>query len=174
MKTLVILFGFVVGSSAMANPFDSFVGEYSIVGVPQIQKSGSAKECIRFDFPHLVGISVIRDTGGYRQSNVVRFHHAGGMGTGWSGHPIMDYNNNLGGSPMKCVGDSAVTTGDVIEAQNIWSQCGGTISVTFYETLSVSLANVGGQYLVKMIESYIENGQTVATCNYLARLSKQN
>jgi hypothetical protein len=166
MKSVFVFLVFLISAAAAsANPFDSFPGEYSVVGTPVIQKSGEARECIRFGFQYLVGFSVIADTTGYHQSYMLHFNFNGGsIGTGWFGHPIMDY-----GDPLDTSSTYAKTTGDSNLAQNEWTSTVGQNS----EPLIVSIQRDGRQFILKMTESYIEKGVVAASCLYQATLVKK-
>jgi hypothetical protein len=161
MKLLSILFLFL-SAQAFANPFDSFVGEYSIVGKPVIQKSGAAKSCIRFAFEDLVGFSVIADTKGYKQSHMLHFNFDGNLGHGWMGHPVMDFTDQY---------EYAKTTGDSSFVQNEYS---AVEDINFgHQPLVVSIENKGNQYVLIVRDSLIKSSQVLASCFYQAMLVKK-
>ncbi|MBO9666521.1 MAG: hypothetical protein J7501_06865 [Bdellovibrio sp.] len=159
-KIFLFLSVFMTAMVSKANSFDQFVGEYSIVGAPLAQKSGSARGCIRFGFDKMIGLSVIADTEGYKQSHMLHFN----VSTGWFGHPIMDFNDLTSNS-----GSYAKTTGGTDFAQNEWTSVSGDNSTPLF----VSIQKDGNQYILKMTESYIEKGNNVGSCYYQATLIKK-
>lgn len=166
MKNLAIFAFALIGSAAQANPFDNFIGEYSISGSPKIEKYGSARECIRFTFESLKGFSVIADTNGYRQTHMLHFNiDSPSIGKGWMGHPVMeyDYKNEFG-----IGGSYAKTSGDSNFAQNEFTSW----DVHSSAPLVVSIQRDGGNYRLRMKESQVDNGQLKAACSYEATLIK--
>jgi hypothetical protein len=166
MRFLIALFALMATSVALANPFDAFVGDYTLVGKSVIQKSGSARECIRFNFENLVGFSVVADTAGYQQTHMLHFVFDGTSGHGWFGHPVMEYNykNEFGTG-----GSYAKTSGDQNIAKNEYT----TWSNNSIEPLTVSIQRSGSQYLLLMTEVYSRNSQVEASCTYQATLNKK-
>jgi hypothetical protein len=170
MKNLVLSLLFLFATNAMANSFDSFVGEYTVVGKPSITKSGNVKECLRFGFQYLTGLSVISDSKGYNQSHVLHFNFNGGsIGHGWSGFPVMDFNykNDFGNG-----GSYAKTTGDANKAVSEYTAWGRSSDVNDSTPLIVSIQKNGNQFVLNVSESYIRNSVTVSNCSYVANLSK--
>ena len=165
MKSLIWAISFLSASAAMANPFDSFVGNYSIVGTPIIQKSGDSRECVRFGFEYLKGFSVIVDTNGYHQTHDLRFNFSGAsIGHGWSGYPAADFNDQVPGGAISY----AKTTGDANLAQNESFSGGRQTS----EQLIISIQHQGDQYLLKVRENDNRASQTFGACFYQATLTK--
>ena len=166
-KLLIVAISFLSASVALANPFDSFVGNYSIVGAPIIQKSGAASECVRFGFEYLTGFAVIADSKtGYHQTHDLRFNFSGGsIGHGWSGYPAADYYDNVEGGAI----NFQKTTGDANLAQNESFQGGGQSS----EQLIISIQRQGAQYLLTATDTSTDASRTPAVCFYQATLTKQ-
>jgi hypothetical protein len=96
MKRSLLAFALLFTSSAFANPFDNFIGDYNVTGTPTISSTGTvdtAKQCIRFNFHYLTGFSVEADTKSNSfTSDMLYFRTTGGVSSsGWSGHPVMDF-----------------------------------------------------------------------------------
>lgn len=160
MKKVFLSFVLIMVSNiANANSFDSFVGEYTLVGSPTVQKVGSFKECLRFGFLRLTGFSVIQDTKGYNQSHMLHFNNQ----SGWSGHPVMDFDDLT-----PSFHNYAKTSGSDVLAQNEYT----SIFNNRTEQLLVSIEKNGSEFLLNVTESYVENGQLIARCAYSANLDK--
>lgn len=137
LKNFILALALVSTSSAMANSFDNFVGDYAIFGKPTIKASGTAKECIRFGFQYLTGFTVSPDTNGYHQTYMLHFNFNGGsIGRGWMGHPIMDYDDK---NEYGTGGSYAKTTGDATMARNEYTTWGVSSGVSESEPLVVSI-----------------------------------
>ncbi|MGZ3693070.1 MAG: hypothetical protein ACXWQO_02465 [Bdellovibrionota bacterium] len=166
MKIFLILAGFLSANAAMANPFDSFVGEYSLVGKPVIEKTGNARECVRFAIESMIGFSVTADTKGYQQTHVLHFNFDGKMGRGWMGHPVMEYNYT---DDFRTGGSYAKTTGDANLAQNeltLWTK-------DTTNPLLVSLGRSGNQIKLVVDEKFIRKAQLESRCLYQITLVKK-
>lgn len=152
----------LLSASAMANPFDSFVGEYSLEGAPVIEKSGSARECVRFAFGSLVAFSVKAETG-HQQTHMLYFHFKGTMGSGWMGHPVGEYfyqsEIGRGGSFAKTTGGQNFARNEL----NTWSNDES-------RPLVVSVLRNGERYQLEVLENLVESTRTLASCRYLANL----
>ena len=165
MKLLIAIMVSLLASAAYANPFDSFVGNYAIVGAPIIQKSGNVRECVRFGFEYLKGFSVIADTNGYYQTHDLQFKFSGGsIGHGWMGYPAADFNDQTPDSM-----NSAKTTGDANAAQNesfsAWNHSS--------DDLIISIQHQGSQYALTVRETSVDESKAPGVCFYQATLTKQ-
>lgn len=58
MKFLVLIFSIVGPTYAFANPFANFVGNYALVGAPQVAMSPGMKYCDWQGFREMTGVSI--------------------------------------------------------------------------------------------------------------------
>lgn len=166
MKIAFLLVTILAPALAHANPFDAFVGEYSLAAKPAIEKSGNVRECIRFGIDYMTGFSVIIDTKGYRQSHLLHFNFDGTMGRGWMGHPIADYTDK---DEFGFGGNYAKTSGNENLALNEYTSW----DAHHRNPLFVSIERSGSQFLLNLDESYVDNAQTTSRCHYRVLLNKK-
>lgn len=164
MKSFVILLASLSASVAFANPFDSFIGNYAVVGQPTVHADGNVRECVRFDFAQLDGFSVVADKTGYNQTHVLRFQSDNDHLV--SSHPVMEYNYT---EPMGHGGSYAKTSGDGTSAKNEYTDWGNGTQ----RSLTVTIQKSGTQFLLVMTEVDSENSQSMASCTYSAVLAKR-
>lgn len=158
MKILILLMSLFT-AQAFANPFDSFVGKYKLEGKVQI-KSFNAKACIRHAIPNLTGIEVKQDTKGYKQSHMIYLHNP----SGWSGRPVMQYEDRPDYLNPSTVYISKVQGGvnfaELIESSNAKE----------FHADKFSLERQADKIVFKFAEEYIKNGTVDAGCYYQATL----
>jgi hypothetical protein len=160
MKSVLISVAMLLSVSAFANPFDGVVGQYKVIGKPQIRNE-NVKSCNRFDFKNIVGVKVEKDASGYQQSHMIYIQKP----NGWSGHPISDFNYT---NEFKAAGSYAKTAGDkALNESGTWSA-----NPVEKETLTVSLEKSGSNYVFKMVEALYENSALTAACHYQVQLTK--
>lgn len=163
MKGIILAACLAISSSAFANPFDGFIGEYKVNGSPTI-RAQNAKWCNRFDFKNIVGLKVAKDTNGYAQSHVLYILNP----AGWSGHPTMDfdYKNEFGTG-----GSYAKSTGSSNSASNVWASF--SINPQETESLTVSIEKLGSEFAFSMSEELKQNSVLTAGCYYQVKLLKK-
>ncbi|MBY0371286.1 hypothetical protein K2X33_11405 [bacterium] len=153
----------LISTTASANPFDAFVGEYKTVGAPLIRNQ-NAKECNRFDFKNITGLKVEKDTSGYKQSHMVYVLTSSGR----SGLAVMEYafDGDLGTG-----GSYAKTSGNSTTAYNEFGTRGTNPSRN--ETLAASVEKSAAGYTFKLTEALYEPSTTLtASCHYSVLLTK--
>jgi hypothetical protein len=162
MKSLFVAAVLLISTSAFANSFDQFVGEFKISGSPQI-RSENAKFCNRFNFKNIVGIKVEKNTNGYQQSHMIYFQNP----TGWAGHPVMDFTFT---NDFKIGGSYAKTSGSDHSASNEYGTWGSNRD--YKETIRVILTESGSSFNLKVVEALWENIAPTAACYYEVQLTK--
>ena len=160
---LLALFVCTVALSAMANPFDSFVGDYRTITKPQIIKN--AKWCNRFFFKDISALRIEVSTENKFESHSVKII----IPNAWSRIPVADYE---GMSENGMSGDFSVTTGSANLASNesvVWS----LTPVKTRDSLIVAIENKGQKYEFRMVEASYENDVLMASCQYQVELVRK-
>ena len=162
MKNFLVAMVFLASLSALANPFDGFVGKYQTSGSPKITND-NANFCDRFNFSKIVGLDIEKNTAGYMQSHILYIRHP----MGWSGHPTEEYKyvNEFGG------GSYATTSGSTTLAKNERGSFGANPNEK--ETLTVSIEKTGANFIFSMVEALYENNVFTAACYYQVKLVKK-
>jgi hypothetical protein len=158
MKISILLMS-LFAVQAFANPFDAFVGKFTLDGKVQI-RNFNAKACIRYGIPNLTGIEVKQDTNGYKQSHLIYLNNP----SGWSGLPIMQYEDRPDYLNPSIVYISKVQGGanfaELVETSN---------SNEYYAD-KFSLKRTANKIIFNFTEEYIKNNSIEAGCYYQAIL----
>ncbi len=161
MKKWILTLGFLISASAFANPFDTFLGNYKVVGSPHVRIE-NAKFCNRFNFKNVSELAVVANSKGHKQSHLITLSTS----TGWSSHPIMDFDFKNQLNPT--MGSFAKTSGGKDSATNEWGQYGAPEN----DVLSVTMKRQGNQYSFVMNEERLSQGRVVHGCYYSVDLQR--
>jgi len=160
MRNVLVAVSLVASATAHSNPFDHFIGTYTVKGPPAIRNE-RANSCNRFDFKSLTRFEVKADTNGYRQSHQLYFHGPNGA----YNFPVMDYLTRNEIDPES--GTYAKTLGSVTNAVSEF----GAFSRSESRKVVVAIARKDGTYELSMSEEAMNSKGTVeAGCYYQTTL----
>lgn len=154
--TILMLFSF----TARANSFDQFIGKYFVSSKPLI-KAVNAKDCNRFLFSGMTGISIQPDVTGYKQSHVVYFLNP----SGWSGFPISEYTDRSEFDPF------LIFYGKITGTANRASHQEGSNSLNFRHT-NLTLQKIDSEYVLNFAEEFVVQGVVTGGCYYQVALAR--
>lgn len=157
MKSFIFVILFAL--QTFANPFDAFIGSYTVQGKVQV-KNVNTKACVRYDIPNLTGIEVKKDTDGYKQSHLISLKNASGV----SHLPVMEYKD----SPdylHPSIYYSAQTSGGANYAMNVASSNTGK-----HYADKFALERQSDKIIFTFVEEFIQDGRVVSGCYYVAIL----
>ncbi len=163
MKHLLFLAITICPALANANPFDGFIGNYTIQSAPSIRNK-NASFCDRFGFSRITGIKVEKNTtgAGFKQTHTISLFTK----EGYSAHPVMEYEDT---NEFRTGGSFAKTTGSATSAANIY---GSWNNRQERDTLFVSIEKAGKGYVFNMAEELSVNGSTESGCYYQVSLTR--
>jgi hypothetical protein len=165
---MFFLIGMFFATNASANPFNNFIGEYSIANAPSIEKQGNVKDCVRFGFQNIVKFSVLADSSG--NAFAARFYTETPGVSGYYGYSLMEISFEK--DPWGFVTSVEKNTGDANRATHESSITGTMPGSDYYREHKVSIQNMGEHFLLKMTDSYINEYQ--GSCIYKVNLERMN
>jgi len=165
---MFFLIAMFFATNASANPFNNFIGEYSIASAPSIEKQGNVKDCVRFGFQNIVKFSVLADSSG--NAFAARFYTETPGVSGYFGYSLKQISFEK--DPWGFVMWVEKNTGDANSATHESSITGTMPGSDYYSEHNVSIQNMGEQFLLKVTDSYINEYQ--GSCNYQVNLKRMN
>lgn len=157
MKSFIFVILFAL--QTFANPFDAFIGKYSVQGKVQV-KNVNTKGCIRYDIPNLTAVEVKKDTDGYKQSHMITLKNPSGE----SNLPVMEYKN-YPDFTHPSIYYAAQTSGGANYAMNIANSNAGK-----HYADKFALERQSDKVVFTFAEETIQDGSIISGCYYVAIL----
>jgi hypothetical protein len=163
MKHLVAAASLLFSISAFANPFDAFVGKYTVVDAPKIENK-SAAFCDRFSFTQITAFEVAAGSNDPRGTHTLTISNP----SGFISNPVYIDWTDL--SPVdSSVGSYATTSG----TENSASTEVGSFGMEENSRLITMISKNGNGYSLVLIEELLKGSKVKAGCYYQVQLQKQ-
>jgi len=162
VKSLLMTAVVLISTSAFANPFDGFVGEYKASSAPQIT-SDQPRWCNWMNFQNVTGLRVEKNTSESKQSHVLYVLSSDDQ----MDLPIKDFNKSNLFNTRGSYGKTSGTSTSALSEFGAWG------SRDYTETYTASLEKTATGYSFKLTEALHDKTELVAACSYQVQLTKQ-